>query len=296
MFLGNFLSSVGSIDGTRINPTETRSFELSNAIYDELYLDTDTSMEYTIAIPQWGYSTVFDAKFKGNLLAGNVDFTLSSVSAILIKKRKKGTYKWTTIHSIPVTKVEDLVFALNDITTPSKSTYTYAAVPIIDGTEGTYQTTDIDIQFKGAFIIDKTHTYRLYLDFSRDSLSRAIPSSIIEPANSKYPHVVYTSKSNYDKVTVSGLFVNLESSTKTIDDNWGHRREVRDFLNNGLAKTIKFDNGEIWIGKIIDSIQESTNGYSENIKTSFTFVEIGDAESNEDLYYHGFSNYLEVKV
>ena len=63
-----------------------------------------------------------------------------------------------------------------------------------------------------------------------------------------------------------------------------------------MPKLIKFDNGEIWIGKIIDSIQESTNGYSENIKTTFTFVEVGDAESNEDLYYRGFSNYLEVKV
>ena len=60
-------------------------------------------------------------------------------------------------------------------------------------------------------------------------LSRAIPSSIIEPANSKISSCSLYSKSNYDKVTVSGLFVNMDSSTKTIDDNWGHRREVRDF-------------------------------------------------------------------
>lgn len=157
MFLGAFLGYKTSLDPTPVASGTTEYFEIENGVFDEVYLDSDIQREHGTAIPDWGYSTILDAKFHNNLLAGNVDFSLSAISAMVIKRRKKGSYKWTTIHQIPINDEDDFDFYYNDITVASQTTYEYAAVPIINGVEGTYQVIDVAVAFDGAFIIDPTY-------------------------------------------------------------------------------------------------------------------------------------------
>lgn len=261
-------------------------------------MDSDINTPYDTQIPEWGYSTIMDAKFQNNILAGNVDFTLDSIDAILIKQRKKGEYQWTTIAKFDIETEEDLDFFFIDNMVASQTEYEYAAVPLINGSEGAYQIISTNVTFDGAFIIDNTATYQIILDLKRESLTRSNPSTVIEPANSKYPYVVYTSQSQYDIVQFSGCFIELNRETCQFESKNGYdyRKRLRDYLTNRNTKIVKLYNGEIYMGNIIDSVTESDDGHPEHVITKFTLAETGDVNNNSDLYYNGFTNFLEVGV
>lgn len=298
MFLGDFTGLETSLDPTSMPIGVTESLTISNGIFDELYMDSDTETSYSSAIPEWGNTTILDAKFQNNILAGNTSLTLKTIDSMLIKQRKKGTYQWVTIAKIDIKTKEDLNFFFIDNLVAGETTYEYAAVPVINGSEGTYQIISVDVAFDGAFIIDNTATYQIILDLNRESLTRSNPSNIIEPANSKYPHVVYTSQSQYDTVQLSGCFIELNRDTCQFASKtgWDYRKKIRDYLTNRNTKIVKLYNGEIYMGNIVDSITENDDGHPEHVITKFTLVETGDVNNNSDLYYNGFTDFLEVGV
>lgn len=296
MFLGSFLSE--DINATPVDAGTTESIELTNAVFDDLYVDSDIDAEYDTVIPQWGYTTIMHAKFQNNILAGNVDFTLASISNLFIKKRRVGDYKWVTIHNVPIKTEDDFDFYYNDIVVASNTKYEYAAVPIINGVEGTYQSITVDVMFDGCFIIDPTYGYQVIGQLHRDNMSRSIPANVIEPVHSKYPFVHYYSESQYERFSISGLFAEMDKATHLFDmDNaWKYRETVRDFLSNRRTKIVKWYDGQMYMACVIDSIGETMAQPHQNVTTAIPFVEVGDVYSNSDLYYNGFINYLEVGV
>ena len=295
MFIGSFLGC--SIDATLLDTGTTEYIEIENAIFDEVYMDSDVDEAYDMKIPEWGYSTIMNAKFKNNLLAGNVDFTLDSISDMRIKKRKRGSYKWTTIHNVPIIDEDSFDFFYNDFIVASNTVYEYAAIPIINGVEGTYQIVDCAVDFEGAFVSDINNTYHVYLNMSCDSTTRAIAATVVEPVGSKYPYVYYHSMQQYDRFPLSGLFVERISCDEwDIDNGWRYRKALRDFASNRLTKIVRFYDGRIYMAASADQVNEATNGHPDFVISTLQFVEIGDPESNYDLYYHGFANFLEVGV
>lgn len=298
MFLGSFLSHTTSITPTPVDTGETSYVEIENGVFDDVYMDADDTLEFSTEIPEWGYTTLFHAKFQNNILAGNVDFTLDSISSLVIKRQKVGEYNWIKLYEKPIETADDFSFSLNDITVASQTSYNYAAIPIINDAEGTYQLTSIDVEFDGAFIVDPTYGYHLILNLSKTSLTRNNPSTLLEPVNSKYPYVNYYSALQYDTFSISGLFVALDRNTCEFDMNngWSYRKEVRDFLTNRHSKIVKFYNGEIYLAAVTDQITESVDGHPDNVNTAINFTEVGDANDSSDLYYHGFVNYLEAGV
>jgi len=298
MFLGGFLASTSSLDATPVASENTTLVEISNGVFDDLFVDSNINLPYNTTIPSWDYTTLFHAHFQDNILAGNVNFTLSTISALVLKRRKKGTFLWTPLYSQAVTQEEDLDFYFNDITVASNTTYEYAAVPIINYAEGTYQTTSVDVEFDGAFILDNTKAYQVIANLSRPNLTRNNPSSVIEPVNSKYPYINYYSQSQYDSFTLTGMFISIDRDKCEFDfeNGWRFRKEVRDFLTNRRSKIVKLYDGQIYMAAVTDNIQESTDGHPENVNTTINFIEVGDVDNGADLYYHGFSNYLEVGV
>lgn len=296
MFLGSFLSDATSLDATPLAYGTTEYISIENGVYDEVQMDSDVTAENDTDIPEWGYTTILNAKFKNNILAGNVDFTLASISDLVIKKRKQGDYKWTTIHKVPIETEDDFNFFQNDIVVASQTTYEYVAVPIVNDVEGTQQTIDVDVDFEGAFIIDPTMGYQVILNLARESLTRPLPTSVLEPVNCKYPYINHYSKIQYDKFSVTGTFIELDASNCVwnVQDGWRYRKALRDFISNQHAKIVKFYNGEIHMACAVDQISEAPDSHPDNIITTISFVECGDVESNSDLYYHGFTNFLEV--
>lgn len=298
MFTGAFFAYDTSLTPTPVTTGSTEYIEITNGIFDDLYLTANTNLEYNTTIPDWDYDTIMHAQFKNNLLAGNVDFTIESVSGLVIKRKKENSYKWTQLYTREIETEEDFEFYYNDNTVASMSNYEYAAIPIINGVEGAYQITSVYVEFDGAFIVDQTNGYQLIANLSRPSLSRNNPSNILEPINSKYPYVNYYSSLQYDRFTVTGLFMRLNRTTCQFEheNSWTLRKEVRDFLTNRRAKIVKFWNGEIYMAAVIDPIQESMDGHPDNVNMTINFIEIGNVDDTKDLYYHGFTNYLEVGV
>lgn len=296
MFLNNFMAM--EINATPVNSGDTEIVEISNAIFDEVYMDSNTDLPYDTEIPEWGYSTILDAKFQNNILAGNVDFTLDSISGMFIKKRKVGDYKWTTIHYVPIQTEEDFDFYFNDIVVAAETTYEYAAVPIVNNAEGTYQTITVDVCYDGCFIIDPTRGYQVIGELKRSNLTRKIPANVVETVHSPYPFVHYYSESKYDQFTVSGWFVERDKQTYRFDslNGWKYREAVRDFLSNRRAKIVKWYDGQIYMACVTSDVGETEGTFNEHVTTNIQFTQIGNVSSNSDLYKHGFANYLEVGV
>lgn len=294
LFLDDFMGYDTSLDANLLPVGDTTKIELTNGTFDEVFVDKNLNREYTTKIPDWGYDTVLDAKFHNNLLGGNIEFTLDSISHLVLKQRKYGDYNWVTLAKIPINKEEDLNVFYNNKLPASNTTYEYQIVPIVNGVEGIPQTVTTDIKFDGAFIMDDTYTYQIILNLQKDSLTRNNPSSIVTPQKSKYPYVVYTSQSVYDTISISGTFIELNRETCEFEVANGHsyRKKIRDFLTNQKPKLLKLWNGEIYLGNVTDSIAETDDGHTDNVITKFIFTETGDTDSNADLYYHGFIDYL----
>lgn len=297
IFLGSF--SAMEISTTPINPeNNTENVEISNAVFDELYMDSNTDLEYDTVIPAWGYDTILNAKFKNNILAGNVDFALASITGMFIKKRKVGDFKWTTIHYVPIQVEEDFDFYYNDIVVASNTSYEYAAVPVIDNAEGTYQTITVDVCYDGCFIIDPTYGYQVVGELKRSNLNRKIPVNVIETIHSPYPFVHYYSDIKYDQFTMSGWFVERNKETYLFDstNGWKYREKVRDFLSNRRPKIVKWHDGQIYMACVTSDVGETEGVFNEHVTTNIQFTQIGDVNSNNDLYKYGFINFLEAGV
>ena len=85
-FYGDNKSSRSAlVDITNIN-----SITLDNGIYDDLFITKNYNMVITNSNKEWSFDTIFHAMFKDNLLAGNIEFALNTITSIRIKQREKG--------------------------------------------------------------------------------------------------------------------------------------------------------------------------------------------------------------
>ena len=85
-----------------VNITNLNSITLDNGVYDDLFITKNYNTEITNSNKEWNFDTVLHAMFNGNLLAGNVEFALNTITSIRIKQREKGKFDWITIYDIPI--------------------------------------------------------------------------------------------------------------------------------------------------------------------------------------------------
>ena len=80
--------------------------------YSDLYGTQNIDMEPTLTIPtEWDWDTVMRADFSTETtVAGNVDWLAETVSAVVVKRRVQGEFKWYTIASYPIETEEDFIF------------------------------------------------------------------------------------------------------------------------------------------------------------------------------------------
>lgn len=127
LFLGqSFLGERHSLDPTPVCIPNLNSIKLSDGIFDELFVSSNA--DYDLSSLEWGFSTILWAQFKGNLAGGNIEESLKDISAVLIKRRKKGSYKWITLFEIPVDDVDSLKFERFDRYVANNNEYEYALV------------------------------------------------------------------------------------------------------------------------------------------------------------------------
>lgn len=293
-FVGyNFFGDVDALDSAPSSIDNIKSTTISNAIFDHVNVTKNTNIPFSTVIPtEWDYDTVLDADFNENINAGNVDFLINSISAVKIKRRVKGSFDWLTLKTIPVSKVEDLNFVFNDFLNSYGVDYEYALVPVINDIEGNYLINSVHSVFNGVFIGDAEQTFKFLYNVEYGTNSRNQQIGTFEPLGKKYPVIIGNGLLSYESGSVSATILNDDyEQTGKVDSLAIVKKKtvIKDFLTNKKAKILKDWAGNMWLCMVTDNIQVSyKSGSGLKIpQVQFNWVQIGDAESQNDLYTNG---------
>lgn len=299
-FIGyNFYSDGDALTVAPSSVPNITTTTISNAIFDHLNLTRNTSTPVSTTIPvDWDYDTIVNANFEGDLNGGNIDFLISQISSIKIKRRVKGTFDWLTLAEVPINTVADLTFVFNDRLNAYGVEYDYAFVPVLNDIEGEYIINTILSKFEGVFIGDANSAYKLMYDVNYGTNSRNQQIGTFEPLGRQFPVFVANGLLSYESGTVIATVMNDEyEDTGKIDRKAivDKKDILKDYLTNRKAKILKDWNGNIWLCIIVNSPQVSyRSGSGMGIpQVSFDWVEIGQADSQQDLYANGILDILE---
>lgn len=288
----NFCGDGNALDPVPVLADSYSSITVKNGIFDHWNLTNDVSSDYSSEIPsEWDVLTVMDANFNGTLEAGNIDESLADADGFKVKRRKTDEYNWITLAYFDSAE-SSLSFALNDNIAQSGIEYEYALVPVFDSEEGEYLTETITTKFEGVFICDMDTIYRFYTGVSYGAETRVQKIGTIEAYGRQYPIIVSNGAINYNAGSVSGYVMSPDYDD---DYNWDRlamvetRKELKDFLVNKKAKILKDWNGNIWLMMITSNPSTSyVSDFGMGIgKVSVSWTEIGDSNTQEDLYQSG---------
>lgn len=296
---------VGGALACTITPTGIENInyvELKKGIYDDLYITKATDFELTYNCPdEWDFDTVLWAKFNGNTIAGNIDWDLDVISHIILKSRSEGDYQWKTIAVKEVNTIDDYVINYPDYFTASGETVEYAIVPIFYGSEGNYASTKATLKFDKMFLVEGSIVWGTEITDGYCDTTRNIPSSTVELLNSRYPIFIRNTIANYDTGNCKGSFVPLSDDencelaydSKHDYQRTKYQREFMDFICDSIPKILKLPDGRLWIIQVTPNPTDTANQAYNDKEISWSWVEIGSVNSEEDLYYLGLSDVTE---
>lgn len=276
------------------------TIRLTNAIFDHMNVTKDTSLEYNTTIPtDWDYDTVLDVDFEGNLNASNVEFEISQISALKVKRREKGELNWLTLKTINIDgDVSKMNFTIIDKLNAYDIEYEYALVPVMSGVEGNYIIQSILSKFNGVFVLDNQQTFKFFYDVQYGTNARNQSVSSFTPLGKKYPVIVSNGILSYDNGTLSATILNDDFETTGILNPVAivkKKELLKDFLTNKKAKILKDWNGNLWL-IFVSSSPKITYKAGAGMKIpsiQFDWIEIGDSNNQIDLYNAGFLEEVE---
>lgn len=271
---------------------------LQNGMYDDLYATEETSSEPTDTCPEnYDFDTIFHAKFNNTTDMGNIEWSLSTVSHILIKRRREDSFTWQTIFVKEINSVEDFNIQGIDYTNESNVKYEYAVVPSLYGSEGNYSLSKVGSKFDGIYVVEKDKMYGTILTDGFCDTTRNFPSSTVVTINNRKPVDINTSVANYDSGTCTGNWLRInETNCELMNDDYSrikYQKEIIDFLSDRKPKLLKCPDGRMWLIKVEDQITDNADTIYNNRNISFNWTEIGDHTSAEDLYYADLSDVSE---
>lgn len=289
MFIGlDFygLGESGTTFQTNIASSKYIEFGIRNCIVDEIYMDENINFEFSTTKPtEWNYSTILDAKFKGTLEAGNISGQGYSIQSIKIQKRKIDDTKWIDVAVLPYNSSFEN-YSIIDNYVANDESYIYALIPITSTVVGErVLSNQVDVEFEGMFLSDKTHNYHLLYDVSVPNITHNTVSNVFELPASRYP-IVTTSQIDYVSFPVEATVVTEGSSYGQIDIKAEKqaRENLMNFIKNRKPKVYRDDLGEIRLIMVTDKPQiVPLDGARGIAKISFSATEIGDINDSETL-------------
>lgn len=266
---------------------------LRNAEYDYCMITQDTIYP-VMPTSQWTYDTLLLAEFQNNCNASNVDFSVENTSELLMKRRKKdSTDPWYIVHVQSIQSSDDFNFITYDRFAAANTFYEYAIVPIINGAQGEIITQEVFSDFYGIRLLDKNICYKNIVE---DTLSykRFNSTGVVNTMAGKYPYVINNSENNYNYGSLSTIFLQIKCNKEQEEymEDFEYRRKLIDFLTNHKAKVLKKFTGEIFLIKVDGDVSMDDGDSYMMPTTSFEWLEIGDTESNADMYSLGLSDVL----
>lgn len=292
-FIGySFFSGPDCLSSAPSQVDNITQVELANAVFDHFNVTRDTSIPISTDIPsQWTYDTVLDAGFENNLDAGNVDFLVSQITSIKIKRRVKGAFNWLTLDEIPINDLSDLAFIFTDRLNANNVQYEYALVPTIEGAEGNYIITEVLSKFNGVFIGDAEQSFKFLYEVE-NQFTQNQQIGVFTPLGKSYPIIVANGQQNYKTGSFSAMVLNDSyDTTKTIDtlEIAQKMQTLLAYLTNKKAKVLKDWNGNEWLIIVTGNPQVSyASGSGLGIPiVQIGWTEIGNSNNQQDLYNSG---------
>ena len=161
-----------------------------------------------------------------------------------------------------------------------KTTYVYKAVSYnkneIVGTYYNIVTHSLD----GVVIADAYGHYTALSYKNIYPINRNDRFGFLTPMDRKTPIGVCNGLSNYDSGSVNGLFSEIKDECNIeYEDNTIFATAMRDWLNNGRAKLLKYHTGDCWIVGV-NGVNDDDTENNSLVYTSFNWTEIANAKDN----------------
>jgi len=287
IFLGyDFYGDESAMDYTPISSNEIRHVSIAGAVIDELYITNNIDYDMKEIPQEWDYDTVMHALFNNSLTAGNVNYTVKELTALRLKRREVGTYKWLTLAEFPISNIDDLSVTYIDRYAETGKDVEYMLVAVTSAVEGSYNSSAVSSFFDGIVVTEKDMTYRAFV-YDYIPTERNQITSVVTTLKGRYPYVIKNADTNYTSGQIQGGFFPMIGCEITHDyfETAQHREELIDFLTNGKPKVLKFDDGRSYIINVVDNVSHTADIPMRY--TSFNFVQTGDAENTTDLYNAG---------
>lgn len=270
---------------------QANSLSLKEGIdYDELHVKKGVVAEPDNNRENWGVNTTILARFNNSLESGSLEMGGMQVEKIRIKRRDVDGGEFMTVAEFPYTKdIPHIIYT--DKTAAPLRKYQYAIVPVSGKVEGTHTTGTIYAQLNSAVISDADKRYVLEYGFQLRNVEYVIPNETIETISSeRTPYVTYHGDLNYVKGSVSCILIADRDTAIDLVDEYKLRTKIMDFATNKKVKLLRTADGFNRLISITGSPSLSYEGTAGLYSLSFNFVEIGDVNSQRDLFENGFIN------
>lgn len=292
MIINGFSFSGNIFSNTPVN-ISAQSIYMANGIYNDIHIRSNYYSYSNTIVKEWQDDTSLLALFENNLAGGNTDVEISDIAFIRIKRKYKDSpdSDYITIYEKEINTVSDTLIHIYDRYAKSKTDYTYAAVSVdYNGIEGIPISVDVTSDFCGIAIADKNKLYYTYFETEYD-LNKTHNNIKVTTLNTKTPFIISNDITDYYNGSLSAMWIE-ENNGRDLDfDNAiKYRWELNNWLNNGEAKILKFDDSREWLINITGDIQERYDECVQKVITSFEWTECGDCDSADDLYLTGMIN------
>lgn len=319
MFFGYSFASDSTAYTYTLGRTDTLThIEIKDVIVDEFYACNDAKLilpdkdgnpiQYTeedYAIPYdtyWDRRTAIHAQFNGDSDGGNIKIDPTTIQAVKLKRRIKGSLSWQTIYYREVDLDDEDPFNLDymDYTEPSESMIEYVYTFVIGGIDKESIIEEVYSQFNNYFIVGAEIANEQGKEVVHNTVFQAManaqttpklnrPSATIVSPGSKYPFVVNNGISNYYSGTFTAVFFNIENCCDIQDTNaFRLRKNIDAFLTDGGTKLLKKFDGDMFLINVVGGVDRSNEGYWNYESQSFEWAEVGNPFDIGDLYDNGF--------
>ena len=287
MFVGlGCCGSGDSIFSTSTFLNDITYVSISNGIYNELFGSDNSDIDMNDSSKKWDYDTRFYAKFQGNLMSGNVNYTADTVSSVRIKRRKSNEHTWLTLFEIPIKTNDDFQFEVFDKYAQGSQDYYYALVPVIENVEGNINKNFVTSEFNDYFILDKDVSYSIIFNTNLNiEINKNV--SVINTLGRKYPFVISNGMSKYKTGSLEFSLAQIIDCEIDIKNGYNYRTQFEEWITNGIPKILKDWTGKIYMIDITSSIPIDYSFY-ELPSYQIQFTEIGNPLDAQDLYNNNF--------
>lgn len=295
VFLGTtFFSGELSLYPPATKQDSITSIGLSDGTYNQLYVSKNTDNTANNWEDDWNMDTVMNATYDENLDAGNSGFSLRNTDTIVIRRRELTSSEWVTIYTKEINKIEDFdINILYRYARGGDTKYVFRISSTLNGIENSYVEQEIISRFEGLCIADNVSIYGTPFDLNGCDTSLNLRNET-SFGYSKYATVVSNSDVCCEQGSITGSFIKMDNDNCTLNEpeSLKYRNNLKERLASKKPFILKMPDGRIWLAKCIGNPTDSMNAVPELRQITFEWIEIGDVNDVETLYYCGLTDVM----